>query len=469
MRDLSWPRPLSAIGARLLSFQYFLERSERLPIQEFYRYQSAQVYRIARSAHSECPFYQRRIPLRELADPRTAAAAWSAIPLLKRTDLQENIEAITSRSLSKLKGPFHKQFTSGSSGMPVMVLSTPATRLAWSALTVREHLWHERIATGSLAVIRAVSTNKATSTGEVRSHWASPVAAIVKTGPSYVLDIKSSVDEQIAFLKKHKPDYLLTYPSILIELARAVRRGELELPHLKQARTFGEILAPYARTEIESTLKSTVADVYSAEEVGYIAVQCPVSGLYHVQGENVLIEVLDDQGERCPTGHVGRIVITSLWNRATPLIRYEIGDFAEVGPRCSCGRKLPTLSRIIGRSRNLLVLPDGRRVWPMPLADPSAENSLKQLPPLRQFQVIQRSLHRVEVRLVVPRPLSEPEQARIREYVQAMLKHPFEVDLAFVDQIPRGSGGKFEDFICAIEDETPTYAAKPQFPDDLTG
>lgn len=451
--ELSWPRPLSSIGTRLLAFQYFLERSERLPAREFFRFQSRQIYRIARVAVKECPFYRERIHLRNLRDRQAAAESWAEIPILTRQELQTQVDAITSQELPRLRGPFDRQFTSGSSGMPVMVLGTPATRLAWSALTIREHLWHQRRAAGSLAVIRAMAPGKAEPPGLKLAQWGSPVAKILRTGPSYALNVKSSMEECVAFLMQHDPDYLLTYPSVILELARAVQRGYLELSRLKQARTFGELLAPHVRAEIEKTLDCKVADVYSAEEVGYMAIQCPISGLYHIQGESVLVEVLDDKGRPCPVGQVGRVVVTSLWNRATPIIRYEIGDYAEVGPRCPCGRTLPTLRRVIGRKRNMLVLPDGRRFWPMPLADADAEESLSKLPPIQQFQVIQRSLHLVEVRLVVPRPLSESEQSKTRDYIQAMLGYSFEVRLVFVDEIPRGTGGKFEDFINECDGE----------------
>jgi phenylacetate-CoA ligase len=104
-----------------------------------------------------------------------------------------------------------------------------------------------------------------------------------------------------------------------------------------------------------------MVDMYTCQEAGYLALQCPDHPHYHVQSENVLLEVVDDQGLPCAPGEVGRVLVTSLNNFATPLIRYEIGDYAEVGAACSCGRGLPVLKRIMGRYRNLLTLPDGTR------------------------------------------------------------------------------------------------------------
>ena len=105
-------------------------------------------------------------------------------------------------------------------------------------------------------------------------------------------------------------------------------------------------------------------DVYSANELGYIALQCPESEQYHVMSECALVEVIDGDGRPCRPGETGRLVLSSLHNYAMPLLRYEIGDYAEVGDQCPCGRGLPLLNRIAGRERNMLVLPDGRQHWP---------------------------------------------------------------------------------------------------------
>ena len=81
--------------------------------------------------------------------------------------------------------------------------------------------------------------------------------------------------------------------------------------------------------------------MYSCEEAGYIALQCPQAEHYHCQSESVLVEVLDDEGRPCTPGQVGKVVLTALHNFAMPLIRYENQDYAEVGPPCACGRGLP--------------------------------------------------------------------------------------------------------------------------------
>jgi phenylacetate-CoA ligase len=128
---------------------------------------------------------------------------------------------------------------------------------------------------------------------------------------------------------------------------------------LREARTFAEALPEDLRALCRAAWNVKLCDVYSAEEAGYIALQCPDHEHYHVQSENLIVEVIDERGEPCRAGEMGRVVVTTLTSFAMPLIRYEIGDYAVAGAPCPCGRGLPVIERVLGGTRNLLRLPDG--------------------------------------------------------------------------------------------------------------
>jgi phenylacetate-CoA ligase len=259
------------------------------------------------------------------------------------------------------------------------------------------------------------------------------------------LTIHSSTAEQADWLQRQQPGYLLSYPSALNALARYCLKNNIRLPSLQQIRTFGEVLEPETRVACREAWGVPVVDVYSSEEFGYLAMQCPDHEHYHVQSENVLVEVLDDGGRSCAAGEIGRVVVTSLHNFGMPLLRYDIGDYAEVGPPCDCGRGLPVLRRILGRQRNMFVLPDGQTRWPM--FDASALASVfQELPPIRQFQITQRTTTEIDVNLVSARPLTGEEEEHIRHYLQRGLGYAFAVAFCYVDEIPRTRRGKFEEF-----------------------
>src|SRR5262249_31531322 len=145
-------------------------------------------------------------------------------------------------------------------------------------------------------------------------------------------------------------------------------------------------------------------------------------------------------------GEIGDVVATVLHNFAMPLIRYSIGDRAEVGPRCACGRGLPVISRILGRSRDLVTLPSGERRYALL----SFDRVLNEIPAVIQGQVVQKTRGHLEVRLVARRPLSPDEEAKIRERLIGNFKHDFDIAFAYCDVIPRSPAGKFFDFLSEL-------------------
>ena len=133
--------------------------------------------------------------------------------------------------------------------------------------------------------------------------------------------------------------------------------------------------------------------------------------------------------------------MTSLHNFAMPMLRYAVGDLAEVGEPCPCGRGLPVLKRILGRVRNMLVYPDGRRAWAL-----MGDMYYSQIPAIRQFQIVQKTLDDIEIKMVAERPLTGAEETQVRDWFHQRSGHGFTVAITYHDEIPRGPGGKFEDF-----------------------
>jgi phenylacetate-CoA ligase len=164
-----------------------------------------------------------------------------------------------------------------------------------------------------------------------------------------------------------------------------------------------------------------------------------------VQSENVLLEVLDDEGHPCAPGQTGRLVITALHNYATPLIRYEIGDHAQVGEPCDCGRGLPVLTRILGRTRNMLVLPNGEQHWPI-----VGFREFRDIAPISQYQFVQKSTRELLARFVMERPITEAQEKQLTAHIQKSLGHPFAIRFEYLDSIPRGKTGKYEEFVCEV-------------------
>ncbi len=165
--------------------------------------------------------------------------------------------------------------------------------------------------------------------------------------------------------------------------------------------------------------------------------------------EALIAEVLRPDGTPCGEGETGRMVITDLHNHATPIVRYALGDMAEMAGACPCGRGLPAIRRIVGRNHNLLRMPDGRRFWPS-LGGFGRDGYLLVLP-IRQFQLIQTELDLIEC-ASSPSGRSPPTTntcSSSGRTLRSAIRFASHSAISQTDCRWR-SRAKFEDFICLV-------------------
>lgn len=446
-----WPAVPGEKGQMLLAILYQLEQTQWWSADDLRLHQHRQLAALLNHTWETVPFYRDRLEAAVLTPPfADLGDAWLRLPPLSRADIQAAGNDIHTLKLPADHGSISDIHTSGSTGKPVRALRSQLTLRFWSAFTLREHLWHRRDLRGKLAVIRnSTAGQDMYPDGSRYQYWGSSRRAF-DTGPCVSLNINASAAEQAEWVGRENPDYLLTHPTNLMRLARQCIEDGIELPKLKDIQTLSEILRPDVRDICRDAWGAPIKDNYSGREVGYIALQCPDHEHYHAQSEGSLVEVVDDDNRPCGVGETGRVLVTPLHNFAMPFLRYEVGDFAEVGPPCACGRGLPVLNRIIGREQNMLTLPGGEKRWTL-LSEGGIRNLFK-LAPIREYQFVQKSLETLEVRLVVGRALEGAEEQGIREWMLAKFEHPFEIDIKYMDELPRGRTGKLQDFISEVDE-----------------
>ena len=438
------------MASLLLSVLYQFDQTQWLDPEELFRHQARQLRALFKHAATTVPFYQRRFAEAGIdPDAEVTRETLDRIPPLRRADLQGAGEAINTTALPKSHGRIHQVETSGSTGRPVRLNATEINSVFWRACVMREHLWQGRDLTGKLAAIRWVRKGVAMPPDGVRGDsWGPASGAIYPTGPAVLLNIASELEAQVEWLLREDPDFLISFPSNLTALANHCLEKGLRPQKLKQVMTVGEMVTEKVRKACADAWGVPVKDSYSCEETGYLTIQCPDYDVYHVQSENVLLEVIGDDGRACGPGEVGRVLITSLHNFATPLIRYELGDYAEVGEPCACGRGLPVIKQVLGRKRNRLILPDGRSEFPY-LGEHEEFRAITTK--VKSFQYIQRSVTMIEKLMVVTEPLTPDEEAAQKALIVKNFGHPFEVKLTYLDAIPKRGAGKFEEFISEVD------------------
>ncbi len=263
----------------------------------------------------------------------------------------------------------------------------------------------------------------------------------------HLIPIHTPLEGQIKALTeraaRHEAMSLVTYPTNGVLLAQAILDRGLEFPSIRRILLMSESVDGGQRALIRRAFPGAyVWDTYSAVEVGAISGQCPHEpAFHHIMAHKLGVEILDGNNEPAAPGEIGNVVITDYYNRRMPFIRYAIGDLAALG-QCPCGKiPLPAFSKVLGKVRGSLLHADGRRVTFVELSV-----ALRDLPGMRQYQVIQEELMRFTVNVVAAGNVDEGIRAAfLKEFGYAPA-----LDIRYVSDIPRDASGKFFISVCKV-------------------
>jgi phenylacetate-CoA ligase len=364
-------------------------------------------------------------------------------PLLDLLDLFQPLDKHYFQKLSSEEAkvpkhhlPTHWATTSGSTGVPLKVQCTSITRAIGMASVPWAHLASGTDFSWRMASVKPTNL----ITGESDS-WDPASSLLFDVGPMLSVSSSEDVFTQLDQLEKFEPDCLIVFPSVLNEYASIWERGLREPPKFKAIRTMGETLRDETRHLVEKVTGAPVLDTYSSSEVGRIATQIAPHSPYTVNNYSLVVEVLNEVGERCAPGEIGRVVITDLFNYATPLVRYDIGDWAI--PADTYHHKL---EKVMGRSRNMLTLPDGRKVWPL-----VGYREFSEVVPVRQFHIQQTSVDSLRARFFVDYLPCLEQREKLKRIVRESMGYDFNIeDLYQTEPFEKKPNGKMEDFVSLL-------------------
>jgi phenylacetate-CoA ligase len=312
------------------------------------------------------------------------------IPILTKKQLRERFWDFLPRELPASR----VSRTSGSTGIPICILSDRNSRMFNSTAVIRyrQALGIAFFGSDILTPLKTINEpyNK-------KPHWTF-LQGIHKT---YYINPYMESSENIEYakrlLKKLKKPALIGITPAIRALAFKVRDGVFPFFRPCAILTTGESLSARVRDQIEATFAIKVTDIYACNEAGDVAWQCQHGTGYHINADNVIVEIVKND-EPVGDGQVGEVVITNLNRYAMPIIRYKNGDLAkltqEIQQTCPCGCKLPMIAEIVGRTGEDIFLPDGRIMPWNQLKSPMNH------PQIRQFQVLQNDNGSLTVRYI---------------------------------------------------------------------
>ena len=418
-----------------------LEASQWWPQAELEALQLQRLRRLLARANAQVPYYRDLFaslgfdPARDL----NSLADLARLPRLDKPTIRANGDRMKAQDAQGLA----RFNTGGSSGEPLIF-----------------YIGRERVSHDVAAKWRATRWWNVDIGDPEVVVWGSPIELGAQDGVRAVRDrmlrtqllpafqmSAEKLDGFLARIRAARPRMLFGYPSALSHIARhAQARGQrMDDLGIRVAFVTSERLYDEQREQISKTFGCPVANGYGGRDAGFIAHQCPAGGM-HITAEDIIVETLDPDGNPVPRGTAGEIVVTHLATGDFPFIRYRTGDVGVLGDApCSCGRGLPLLQEIQGRTTDFLVAQDGTVMHGLALV-----YILRDLPQVKAFKIVQESLDLTRVQVVADVPVSSIRQ-KIVDGFKARLGAGIEVEVEQVEAIAPEKSGKFRYVISKVD------------------
>ena len=407
--------------------------------REVAAYQTRQLNRIITHCGRAVPYYRDLFAKAGIEPGRIQALSdLRRIPLLPK----ETVRHEPTRLVAQGTNTYWTQHTSGSTGTPVVVHVDQRTYQLVDALLAD----HEATCGVAPTDLRATFAGRMVQPAEKLTppfwRYNHPGRQILFS--AYHLS-ERTLPAYVAELARREPAELIGYPSAIATVAaHMIASGQRGVVRPRVVITNSETLFAWQREVIESAFECPVMDYYGSAETVVFAPQCRL-GAYHFSPLLGIAEVLDEAGQPARPGQVGKLVCTTLSNRAMPLVRYEIGDDAVPleGP-CPCGSALDGVREIIGRHDDTIMTPDGRAVGRM-------DHIFKGVTGIQECQIVQEAGDLLRLLLVADAGFDARQEALLRHNARARLTDAVRVEISRVREIPRSRAGKFRGVVSWLD------------------
>lgn len=385
-------------------------------------------------------------------DPRglRSVADLQALPLLGKADIRAHLDDLKAQG----HGPLARYNTGGSSGEPLIFYIGKDRKSHDVAAKWRATRWWgvdigdpELVVWGSPIELGAQDRLRRLRDGLLRSRLL----------PAFEMSA-DNLDRFVAQIRAAQPAMLFGYPSSLSLIAEHAQRRGLRLDDLGIRVVFvtSEKLYPEQRAAIGQGFGCPVANGYGARDAGFIAHECP-SGRLHLSAEDIVVETVLPDGRHSAPGQPGEIVVTHLATADFPLLRYRTGDVGVLGHEdCPCGRGLPVLAEVQGRSTDFVVAADGTVMHGLALI-----YTLRDLPGVDRFRIEQLSLDETTVQIVPGPGFGADARERIVRDFKARLGAGVHVRVDEVADLPPEASGKFRYVTSRVAPFAPTGRGAP--------
>ncbi len=370
-------------------------------------------------------------------------------PIINRADVKEHFSYMLARGVDvKTCKVTH---SSGTTGEPVEYAYDAQALNFARAIKVREKLWCG-VRPGDRWVNIAM-TRKRGGHQITGGNWRTFLKTYAAKGID--VDVIEDLDDQMRRILAFRPAVLQAYPTSLHALALEMRRRKISSWRPRLIFTVAELLGEDTRMLVRDVFDQEIMDIYGLIEVGDVGWQCRKANEYHINADAILVEFLNDAKAVAP-GEIGEIVVTSLYNRAMPLIRYRSSDAGRPSDgHCTCGCTLPTMRVVDGKMLDFLVLPDGKLVSPH-----VPKKALLFVEGILRFQIVQHTVGEIDVLCEAASNWNEDTPRQIENALRPIVGEGVRITPRQVDHIERAKSGKIKVIVSHVSKELIEQEAK---------
>ncbi len=436
-------------GRRIMQVFEELLKTQWFSRDELYALQRQKLQALIEYANQHVPYYQRLFKEIgfEPGDLKKDPDCFGQVPTVDKAYMRDNSKDFVTTDPARRK-TMHTHSTTGSTGHPFIFWEDHNYRDHVTADILRHLTWAGWKFGDPHAYLWGLTLDQPFKQ-RARSKLMN-FALNRFISDAYVLS-EESMRDLARQIQRRKPKLLFGYSSSLFHFARFVQEEDLHDVKLQAVFSSAEVLHSHQREVIEEVFGCKVFNRYGALETGGLACECEAHTAMHISIENCVIEVLNGD-EPAQPGEPGQVVITNLNNYGFPFIRYRLGDNARLSQldSCPCGRQHPMLEKVEGRQVDMFKTKDGRTVWG------DFQSTVFEVEGIKQFQIVQKSLDLILIRLVIDEGFQKPQLDVIERTVKKVMGPETEVKFEFLDSIPLGSLGKFRYVISEISEPRPT-------------
>jgi phenylacetate-CoA ligase len=406
------------------SFSKYIKRwrvYDKLSKEELSAVQRNNLDKILKFAIDNIPFYKS---IQYNNDPYQLIRNF---PIMKKSIVKENINSLVFGDKERLI----KEASSGSSGIQGIVYLDKDAQSSHRAVQI--HWWEwAGYRFGKPILQTGITPNRGFIKGLKDK--------ILKTDyvSAYNLDT-NDVLTKLKELQINPVSHFCGYASSLFVFAKIAKENNITDIKFESVVSWGDKLFPHFRQLIENQFNTRVHDTYACTEGAMIAGQCK-QGAYHLMTPQTYVEIVDDDGNPVPYGTLGKVLVTRLDNFAMPLIRYYLGDLAELedpDKTCSCGMHYPQLKRVIGRDTDIIKTASGKF-----MVVHAFTGIFEHIPEIKQFRVIQHNLDEIIIEYIQDLGFTQKTLEMITDKIQNYLNEKFPIIYKEVDFIPPTASGK---------------------------